>query len=178
MTLKWKISTTRLLVRQVRSICKYTTVVVTIGIVLFQFMSLSCNPKQDASNVALDILLNNGFSIYTSVDSIPRSLVYTLPFTDTEAEPVMADPDAVFNMTDVVLDEDLPFKRLIFAGQSDGYWFIYYEQGGWGYGCHLILYEYIDNRFEPMMQLNIDCKLPDLEEVRRLIINSKEMSID
>ncbi len=177
MTSKWIDSKTRLLVRQVRSIYKYTTIGVTVGIVLFQFISLSCNPKQDAPKLAMDIILHDEFVIYTSVDSIPRPLVYALPFTDTEAELVMADPDEVFNKTDVILDEDLPFKRLIFGGQSDRYWFIYYEQGGWGYGCHFILFEYIDNSIDQMMQLNIDCKLPDIEEVRRLIINSKEMSI-
>ena len=45
----------------------------------------------------------------------------------------MAAIGAPFNKTDSVDDPNLPFRRLIRAGNRDNDWFLWYEHGGVGY---------------------------------------------
>jgi hypothetical protein len=45
----------------------------------------------------------------------------------------VADIGAPFNSTDAVNDPNLPFRRLIRAGNRGSDWFVWYEHGGLGY---------------------------------------------
>ena len=47
--------------------------------------------------------------------------------------PPIADIGAPFNATDAVNDPNLPFRRLIRAGNRGDDWFVWYEHGGIGY---------------------------------------------
>jgi hypothetical protein len=47
--------------------------------------------------------------------------------------PPIADVGAPFNATDAVNDPNLPFRRLIRAGNRGSDWFVWYEHGGVGY---------------------------------------------
>ncbi|MDT5140024.1 MAG: hypothetical protein QOD58_4286 [Mycobacterium sp.] len=47
--------------------------------------------------------------------------------------PPIADIGAPFNATDAVNDPNLPFRRLIRAGNRGSDWFVWYEHGGIGY---------------------------------------------
>lgn len=60
-----------------------------------------------------------------SITDLPADLFRLLP--------PMADIGAPFNKTDSVDDPNLPFRRLIRAGNHDTDWFVWYEHGGVGY---------------------------------------------
>ena len=51
----------------------------------------------------------------------------------------LANPDEKFNPSDVI-DDNLPQRRLVFAGNSSNSWFVCYEHGGYGLHCHLIIF--------------------------------------
>jgi len=52
----------------------------------------------------------------------------------------MANPGKKWQATDVIREDGLPFRRLIFAGVSDSYCVLYFEHGGIGHSYHLILF--------------------------------------
>ena len=51
----------------------------------------------------------------------------------------MADSGGAWNMTDVVTNPSLPFRRLIWAVETKGYYVIHYERGGRGYSTHYLI---------------------------------------
>jgi len=53
----------------------------------------------------------------------------------------MADPGQKFQVTDVVLDRTLPFRRLVFAGTKDDIWFVHYEHGGIAHRYYVIAFK-------------------------------------
>jgi hypothetical protein len=61
-----------------------------------------------------------------------RSLSQLPPELRTLLPPI-ADIGAPFNATDAVNDPNLPFRRLIRAGNRGSDWFVWYEHGGVGY---------------------------------------------
>lgn len=76
---------------------------------------------------------NATFDPVTRVKSLPKSVRDQLG--------AMADPGEDFQRTDVVVDESLPWKRLIFAGQSQKYWIVAYEHGGIGHSYFVAIFE-------------------------------------
>jgi hypothetical protein len=60
----------------------------------------------------------------------------------------MSDRGGPFNATDLIHDPAVPSRRFVYAGQSGDLWFVWYEQGGRGYGTHLVVYR-IDNEARP-----------------------------
>src|ERR1041384_4997540 len=60
------------------------------------------------------------------------SLIHNEPF---------ADPGKKWNPGDVIWDEKVPRRRLIFGGASGSTWFIYYEHGGRGLHEHLVVFK-------------------------------------
>lgn len=88
-----------------------------------------------------EIFINTNFNIIVNVDSIPPAILSKLvKFVYGKKNNFMANPNKPFNKTDLV-DDNLPYRRIIFAGQSDKYFFIYYECGGIGYHLSFVMYD-------------------------------------
>jgi hypothetical protein len=45
-----------------------------------------------------------------------------------------------YQVTDVIDEPGLPFRRLLFAGESQKSWFIHYEHGGIGHGYAVLVF--------------------------------------
>ena len=74
------------------------------------------------------------------LSKIPRPVLRV--FTEVGgSRPVMANPGKRFEATDVIRDESIPRKRLIFAGVAANKCFVLYEQGGLG---HLFLVDFFE----------------------------------
>lgn len=73
--------------------------------------------------------LNADYRIVRKVADLPAGMqkLYTAKGGSRIA---IADPGEKFEATDVITDPDLPRRRLIFAGVTQGRAFIYYEEGG------------------------------------------------
>ena len=118
-------------------------------------------------------LLNDTFVIVKTVSAIPKSVQRHLLGKSVEAG--MADAGQPFQITDVISGKSLPFQRLIFAGTSSGYCFVYSEHGGFGYWTNVHLYRLSDAKAElvwrgtPQPRLNI----LDLSQLRGAIAAGK-----
>lgn len=61
-------------------------------------------------------------------------------FRTKVARAEISDVGGRFNATDVVDDDAVPRRRLLFAGSAPGLWFILYEHGGIGYHQNLVVF--------------------------------------
>src|SRR5437870_10083441 len=51
----------------------------------------------------------------------------------------LAEPGQKWEATDVITDASLPRKRLIWAATDAEYYVVYYERGGRGHSCHVLV---------------------------------------
>ncbi len=151
---------------------------VIAGIVLWNVIHLSCTPKQAEHKWAMDVILKDEFVIYTSVDDIPKPIFNSLAsyYGDEDG---MANPGEVYNATDIILYENRPSSRLIYAGQSGNHWFVYLEHQG----CRLHLFEHTDTQTVPKFKVSLFPELDQFKEprcpsgLRRFILKSSKMTI-
>lgn len=75
-------------------------------------------------------LLNDRFRIVKKVADLPAPVIAAMA-EHTKQNPFrMANPGEEFQATDEIAKPDLPVRRLVFAGVSDGYCVMQYEIGG------------------------------------------------
>jgi len=98
--------------------------------------------QQDQSSVAeKGHLLDGQLKVISKTEGIPANV--KLAFSKIAREPsfAMANPGQKFQVTDVVLDRTLPWRRLVFAGVLDDKWFIHYERGGYAHGYYVAAFK-------------------------------------
>ena len=99
-------------------------------------------PPQTFSPVTNEVarrLVSEPVQIVRSLHGIdPKVLAL---FHTKVARSEISDVGGRFNATDVVTDGTGPMRRLLFAGNGPGLWFIFYEHGG--IGCHQNLVVFI-----------------------------------
>lgn len=88
----------------------------------------------DADRQALPTLLE-----VRRVDAVPVAVWPALAKATGDGA-AMANPGEKWQATDAILEENLPWRRLIFAGVSDRYCLLHYERGGIGKSGHLMLF--------------------------------------
>ena len=156
---------------------KSNTNSVFTGILLYGATHFSCVPAQE-SKWAMDILLQEEFVIYHSVDSIPKPLIDEISSPDEAI--AIAEPGEVFNETSTLV-EDLSSRRLMYAGQSDKHWFIYYEQAEWQRTeNNMVLFEFTNEQVIPKIKLRFtySYRAPNFTVLKRLIVNARKMTIN
>ena len=85
-------------------------------------------------------LKDEPFGVVTSVRGLPlgvRSGLQTLFDSQTLD---IAEPGAEFQVTDVIVNPNLPGRRLVAAGCSTEYCLVYYERGGIAHTWHVALF--------------------------------------
>jgi hypothetical protein len=83
-----------------------------------------------------------------SMKDLPPSVVEACARITPEHEFRLANPREKFQATDVIMDPNLPRRRLIWAAKIPGYYLLHYELGGIGLSRHVILVAYTDNKNE------------------------------
>jgi hypothetical protein len=106
------------------------------------------------------IFLNQSFRIVNQKGKIPSSYW---------PAPKFANPNEPFEKTDIVTNPSWPFARLIFAGFSKDYFFIYYEQGGRGYSCQLRFYKILSGQKKLIGVFDTRKKLTTIEAVKKVL---------
>lgn len=81
----------------------------------------------------------------------------------------IADPDEDFNATDLILNENSPSRRLIFAGKSREFCFIYYEVGGFAYHHAFIMFKVIKKSFIPVLAFSLFRRFESTELIKKYI---------
>jgi hypothetical protein len=79
---------------------------------------------------------------------------------------VIANPGKDFTVGDVVYDETLPSKRLIFAGVSGEKCFVHYEQGGRGHMYLVALFKASNDSMTPVWRGFCRGRAKSIEELR------------
>ena len=90
------------------------------------------------------------FEVVTSIRGLPlgvREELQTL-FRSTSLD--IAEPGAAFRATDVILEPNLPTRRLVMAACSIDHCMVYYERGGIAHTWHVTLFHWTPaaTRFE------------------------------
>lgn len=86
----------------------------------------------------LNLLRDKSSIVILHIDSIP-SAIFKKMNTVVSEQFAFASPKDEFNESDIVKDERLPSRRLIFAlhSKDEKEWLIYYEKGGRSYNTFL-----------------------------------------
>ena len=111
--------------------------------------------SQAAAPVALSPELqahvkNERFGIVTSIRGLPLGVRDGLQTLFGSQALDIAEPGAEFQVTDVIVDPNLPIRRLVAAGCSTDHCLVYYERGGIAHTWQVALFHWTPaaTRFE------------------------------
>ena len=91
------------------------------------------------------------FGIVTSIRGLPLGVRDSLQKLFGSRTLDIAEPGAEFQRTDVIVNPNLPIRRLVAAGCSREYYcLVYYERGGFAHTWHVALFHWTpaETRFE------------------------------
>ena len=90
------------------------------------------------------------FGVVTSIRGLPLGVREELQTLFQSAFLDIAEPGAAFRATDVILDPNLPTRRLVLAACSIEHCMVYYERGGIAHTWHVALFHWTPDatRFE------------------------------
>jgi len=96
---------------------------------------------------------NGRFQIVTSIRGLPlgvRNELQELFGSQNTLDIDIAEPGAEFQVTDVIVNPQLPIRRLVAAGCTIEYCLVYYERGGIAHTWHVALFHWTPaaTRFE------------------------------
>jgi hypothetical protein len=74
-----------------------------------------------------------------SMKDLPAAIVQACASASSSHDFHLANPDEKFQATDVITEQRLPGKRLIWAAHIPGYYLVHYESGGIAHMFHLLL---------------------------------------
>ena len=86
-------------------------------------------------------LLGDHFRVVAKVAELPAGVIAAFAEHTKESPFRMADPGEEWQVTDVVIKENLAGRRLVFAGISEGYCVMHYENGGIGHNWWVVLFQ-------------------------------------
>jgi len=85
-------------------------------------------------------LLKGHCDLVTSTAALPKTLRNAFAKITNTPDFALANPSEKYQVTDVIDDPKLPWRRMVIAGNCDGNWFVHYEQGGIGHSYALVLF--------------------------------------
>jgi hypothetical protein len=115
------------------------------------------------------MLRTDVFSGISGVREIPASVL--MKFAEIAKDPNLkiANPGEKFQATDVISEEGLPSRRLIFGGISKDYCLIHYERGGYAHSYNVILFKLSAKSADFLWGGTRFNRIRDLSELRELI---------
>ena len=108
---------------------------------LCTYVSSSASITKLSSEAKEYMLREDAFSGIPSVKEIPASVL--MKFAEIAKDPNLkiANLGEKFQVTDVISEQGLPSRRLIFGGISKDYCLIHYERGGYAHSYNVILFK-------------------------------------
>jgi hypothetical protein len=86
------------------------------------------------------LLKSDSFKIISDVNDLPSNVRNSFKVLIQDSIFAMANPGEEYQVTDVVENDNLPLRRLFFAGISTDHCFIHYEMGGIGHAYYIVLF--------------------------------------
>ena len=95
-------------------------------------------------------LKDERFGIVTSIRGLPLGVRESLQTLFKSPSLDIAEPDAEFQATDLIVTPRLPSRRLVAGGCSADHCLVYYERGGFAHTWHVALFHWTPaaTRFE------------------------------
>ena len=118
-------------------------------------------------------LLDGDFRIVSSTSNLPAPIKLAFATVTGEKQFLLANPGAKYQVTDVVDEPELPFRRLVFAGVSGGQWFIHYERGGYGHSYSILVFRVQDNGRVAFVWGGAGDRANDLGDLRHAIASGR-----
>ena len=114
---------------------------------------------------------NERFEIVTSIRGLPLGVRDELQTLFGGQALNIAEPGAPFQVTDVIVNPNLPIRRLVAAGCSADHCLVYYERGGIAHTWQVVLFHWTPaaTRFEWGGMAPND--LASIDEVRKAILS-------
>ena len=113
-------------------------------------------------------ILDGEFKIISTTDGIPANIKQAFSQLSGQRSFAMANPGQKFQVGDVIVNRNLPFRRLVFAGAADDRWFIHYERGGRGHSYYVIVFKVgSDNKPELFWDGSGGSGAKSLEQLRK-----------
>ena len=149
-----------------------TTWIVTSTLAFFllcTYVSSSASITNLLSESKEYILREDAFSGISSVKEIPAPVLMKWAEIAKDSNLKIANPGEKFQVTDVIYEEGLPFRRLIFGGISKDYCLIHYERGGRAHSYKVILFKLSAKGADFLWGGILFKRIRDLSELRELI---------
>jgi len=86
-------------------------------------------------------ILDGQFKMVSTTEGMPANVKQAFSEITREPSFALANPGQKYQVTDVVVDRNLPFRRLVFAGVKDDKWFVHYERGGRGHSYYVLVFK-------------------------------------
>ena len=90
------------------------------------------------------LLEKDTFEVVVSTKEIPATVQNRFSMTCRESTFSMANPGEEYQETDVVENDSLPSRRLVFAARSTDHFLIHFEKGGFGHSYIVVLFRLTD----------------------------------
>ena len=100
------------------------------------------SPSAVLSTALRDHLKTERLEVVTSVRGLPLGVREALQDLFGSGSLDIAEPGAEFQVTDVVVNPNLPTRRLVAAGCSTDHCLVYYERGGIAHTWHVALFHW------------------------------------
>ena len=128
-----------------------TQLLCLIGVNLWLSLAAASQPTDATLSKALRDHLNaERFGIVTSIRGLPLGVRDGLQTLFGSGALNIAEPGAKFQVTDVMVEPNLPIRRLVAAGCSADHCLVYYERGGTAHTWQVALFHWTPaaTRFE------------------------------
>lgn len=128
-----------------------TTVLFALAASLWPFLTGIQTPAANALPGPLRTHVNQDrFGVVTSVRGLPLGVREELQTLFRSSFLDIAEPGAAFRATDIILEANLPTRRLVMAACSIDHCMVYYERGGIAHTWHVALFHWTPaaTRFE------------------------------
>jgi hypothetical protein len=122
-----------------------------IGVSLWSVVIAGSQAAPGTLSTELRAQVRDGrFGVVTSLRGLPLGVRDALQTLFGRRTLDIAEPGAEFQRTDVIVDPNLPIRRLVAAGCSMRYCLVYYERGGFAHTWHVALFHWTPaaTRFE------------------------------
>jgi hypothetical protein len=103
--------------------------------------ALALAQHRKSQSVERQHVLDGQFTVIARTEDMPPNAKRAFSQFTLDPSFALANPGEKYQVNDVVMmGQNLPFRRLLFAGQADNKWFIHYEKGGRLGGYYVLVF--------------------------------------
>lgn len=149
-----------------------TPLLCAIGVAFCSAIVVGSQPDAAVlSGASRDHVQGERFGIVTSIRGLPLGVRDGLQTLFGSGALDIAEPGGRFQVTDVIVEPNLPVRRLVAAGCSTDHCLVYYERGGIAHTWHLALFHWTPaaTRFE--WGGDAPAGLATIDDIRKAILS-------